>query len=221
MSIAIVPRTLQFSRMGGPNQAGTRSQRRASPEQNEVGSARTAETDRDAANRLLQTLYTALRREARRRMAAERADHTFSATALVHEAYLKLCGPRDRQWQNRAHFYAAAVEAMRQVLLDHAKSRKRRKRGGGARRIGLDAVELAVRSEPTDFLSLDEAICRLTQQAPEMGEVTRMRFYAGLSIEETAAALKLSPATVKRRWEFARTWLFKELGHLREGGSDA
>ena len=148
---------------------------------------------------------------ARLKMASERAGHTLQPTALVHEAYLKLIDDRDLPWRSRRHFYAAAAEAMRQILLDHAKSRGRLKRGGSRRRVPLSLADVAESWDGEETLSLDEAMSRLEDQDKQIAEVVRLRFYAGLSVEEAADALDISPATVKRRWEFGRTWLYREL----------
>ena len=150
-------------------------------------------------------------------MASERSDHTLEATALVHEAYLRLVGERRVPWQNRAHFYAAAAQAMRRILLDHTKARGREKRGGGRRRVPLSMADIADSWNFQETLSLDEALCRLEERDPAIGEVVRLRFFAGLSVEQTAEALGVSKATVKRRWEFGRTWLFRE---LKQGEDD-
>jgi RNA polymerase sigma factor (TIGR02999 family) len=170
----------------------------------------------ERAERLLPLVYEHLRGIARQRMAAERLDHTLQPTALVHEAYLRLVGERELPWQNRAHFFAAAAEAMRRILLDHAKARGRVKRGGGAERVPLSVGDLVAAEDPAEILSLDEALCRLTECDPGIGDVVRLRFYAGLSIEETARTLEISQATVKRRWEFGRTWLYHELTRNRQ-----
>jgi RNA polymerase sigma factor (TIGR02999 family) len=148
-------------------------------------------------------------------MASERRDHTLSATALVHEAYLKLIGPRDQPWVSRAHFYAAAAEAMRRILLDHAKGRARIKRGGPDLRTKpiADIGELAT-GDPEEIVRFDEAFCRLEAESPDGAAVARLRFYAGLSVEQTAAALGLSTSTVDRRWAFARAWLFRRLHEI-------
>ena len=172
---------------------------------------RAADGDRSALGDLLPLVYDQLRGEAARRMAGERPDHTLDATALVHEAYLRLVGEREIPWKNRAHFYAAAVEAMRRVLLDHAKARGREKRGGDRKRVPLDLADIADSWNIQETLSLDEALCRLRERDPGIGEVVHLRFFAGLSIEDTAQVMEISPATVKRRWEFARTWLYREL----------
>lgn len=165
----------------------------------------------ERARRLLPIIYKELRALAQQQMARERRDHTLSATALVHEAYARLAGERRLAWQTRAHYFIAAAEAMRQVLLDHARAKGRQKRGGDRRRVDLASLDLSMATDPDEILSLDDALCRLTDQEPEIGRIVHLRFYAGLSVADTAAALDLSPATVKRRWEFARAWLFREL----------
>ena len=175
----------------------------------------------DRIKALLPLVYDQLRAAAQNHLAAERKNHTLSATALVHEAYIKLCGPRDIPWANRAHFYTAAAQAMRQVLLDHAKARLALKRGGPAAGessgSAIDArraaVELASLPDPASdeqsagFLILDEAISRLEGVDPEAAAVVRLRYFAGLSIDQTAAAMGVSAPTVKRSWAFARGWL--------------
>ena len=177
--------------------------------------------DEGASNALLEAVYDQLRRVAEVRMRSEREGHTLQPTALVHEAYLKLVGrEREVPWVSRGHFYLAAAEAMRQILLDHARARGRIKRGGGAQPLRLDfrAVgDLADSGETDEIVALDEAIRRLSDQDPRAGQVVRLRFLAGLSIEETARALALSPRTVKRDWEFARAWLFQALSHQVDG----
>ncbi|MFO0973785.1 MAG: ECF-type sigma factor [Phycisphaerae bacterium] len=166
-----------------------------------------------AAAELLPLVYDQLRKAAQLQMAAERPDHTLSATALVHEAYLKLVGPRQVPWAGRAHFYAAAAQAMRQVLLDHAKGKARLKRGGPEQKSisGLefeDLAALAVRP-PEEILSFDAALCRLEQEAAQAAQVVRLRFFAGLSVDETAEALGVSDRTVDRHWLYARAWLHR------------
>ncbi len=167
--------------------------------------------DRAAVDELLPLVYEQLRRDAQNRMVGERADHTLDATALVHEAYLRLVGDRRLAWQNRAHFYAAAAEAMRRILLDHAKARGREKRGGGRKRVPLSVADIADSWNFEETLSLDEALRRLMDRDPNIGCVVQLRFFTGLSIDDTAEALGVSAATVKRRWEFGRTWLYREL----------
>lgn len=164
-----------------------------------------------AADELLPLVYDQLRAVAQQRMGGERPGHTLQATALVHEAFLRLVGPRELPWHSQAHFYAAAAEAMRRILVDHARTRKREKRGGSRSRVALNVVDLAASEDCEEILALDEAFRRLEQQEPEMAAVVRLRFYAGLSVDQTAEALDLSPRTVNRRWKFARAWLFREL----------
>jgi RNA polymerase sigma factor (TIGR02999 family) len=169
--------------------------------------------DGDRSEELLALVYRQLRAIAQQRMADERAGHTLQATALVHEAYLRLMGDRPVEWANRAHFFYAAAEAMRRILIEHARARGRLKRGGG--RVGPaepgSLVDLAADLDPDRILSLDESLCRLEQQDRGLAAVVRLRFYAGLSVEDTGAALGLSSATVKRRWAFARAWLYDRL----------
>jgi RNA polymerase sigma factor (TIGR02999 family) len=167
--------------------------------------------DQAAAKDLLPLVYDQLRALAQQRMMQERPGHTLQATALVHEAFLKLVGPRAIPWAGQAHFYAAAAEAMRQILVDHARSRHREKRGGKGRRVLLNVLDLADTENSDEILALDEAFCRLEQQEPALGEVVRLRFFAGLSVDQTAESLGVSPRTVDRRWKFARAWLFREL----------
>ncbi|MFO0895395.1 MAG: ECF-type sigma factor [Phycisphaerales bacterium] len=178
---------------------------------------RAAEGDQAAVDQLLPLVYEQLRRAAQVQLGSERRDHTLSATALVHEAYLKLVGPRELAWGSRAHFYTAAAEAMRRILLDHAKARGRIKRGGGLGRIDLDhaatigSPAAESDSDAPDFLALDEAVRRLSSRDPRMAEVVRLRFYAGLDISKVALALHVSERTVKSDWAFAKAWLEREL----------
>ena len=167
--------------------------------------------DRRAAEELLPLVYEQLRAIAHQRMDHERPEHTLQATALVHEAYLRLVGNRRIEWAGRAHFYAAAAEAIRRILLDHAKARGRAKRGGRNRQVALSIVDLATEHDPAEILALEEAICRLEGQDERLSQVVRLRFYAGLNVEDTAKALGLSERTVKRRWSFARAWLYTQL----------
>ena len=172
--------------------------------------AAAASGDKAAADDLLPLVYEQLRRAAQLDLARERADHTLSATALVHEAYLKLVGPRDVAWANRAHFYAAAAEAMRRIVLDHARARGRR---GGAR-VPIEEVRDVASLAGADseqILAVDEAIQRLASEDPEAAALVRLRFYGGLSVDEAAAATGLSPRTAARLWTYARAVLFREL----------
>lgn len=173
--------------------------------------------DRDEAlERLLPVVYEELRALARARLRHERPDHTLQATALVHEAYLRLLGDEAPPWSDRAHFFHAAAEAMRRILIDHARRRGRIKRGGDRVRVSLDDAGLGTEPDLDRLVALDEAIRRLDEQDPRAGDVVRLRFFAGLSIGETAKALGLSERTIKREWAFARAWLYDA---LREDGS--
>lgn len=161
-------------------------------------------------DRLLPLVYDRLRAIAAQRMAGERPGHTLDATGLVHEAYLKLVQGQ-LGWQGKAHFYAAAAEAMRRILVDHARGRGREKRGAGRVRLPLDIVDLASREDPAEILSVDEAVRRLEERDPRMAEIVKLRFFAGLSDEETAQALGIADRTVRREWTLARAFLQREL----------
>jgi RNA polymerase sigma factor (TIGR02999 family) len=166
--------------------------------------------DRRAAADLLPLVYEELRKLAAARMAAERPGHTLDATALVHEAYLRLVGPTDAaRWDNRGHFFAAAAEAMRRILVDAARRKGRVRHGGVRRRIELTDHPAA--APPEDLLALDAALDRLAERDPRRAELVKLRFFAGLTIPQAAAAMSLSVATAERAWSFARTWLYTEL----------
>ena len=161
-------------------------------------------------------VYDQLRGLAARRLASERAGHTLQATALVHEVYVKLAGVDPDRWADAGHFYAAAAEAMRHLLADHARARLAAKRGGGSARLPLTAAMASVATvaesaDPDQVLALDHAVTRLDRVDADAAAVVRLRFYAGLSVERTAATLAMSPATVKRKWAYARAWLYREL----------
>jgi RNA polymerase sigma-70 factor, ECF subfamily len=160
---------------------------------------------------LLPLVYEQLRGQAQRVLRGEARGHTLQATALVHEAFLRLCGPRELPWQNRAHFFGAAAEAMRRILVDHARKKAADKRGGpAARRAAIDLTGLpdpSCEQQSAGFLILDAAIARLQQVDAEAARVVQLRYFAGLSIDETAQALAVSAPTVKRLWAFARGWL--------------
>ncbi len=173
--------------------------------------AEVARGERDPADVMLPRVYEELRKLARFHMAKERSDHTLDATGLVHEAYLRLIGGMEPAWSDRAHFYAAAAEAMRRILIEHARKRGRVKRGGGRAREALNLLDLASSNLSEDILALDEAIRRLREEDSRCASVVELRFFAGLSVSETAQALSLSPRTVMREWSFARAWLFEKL----------
>jgi RNA polymerase sigma factor (TIGR02999 family) len=168
--------------------------------------------DRDAAAReqLIPIVYEELRRLAHHYMRGERAGHTLQTTALVNEVYLRLAGIDSLQWRDRAHFFAMAATLMRRVLVDYARQRGREKRGAGVTVTSLD--ENAIASQPAvDVVALDEALERLAAVDPQQSRIVELRFFAGLSVEETAEALAISPATVKRDWATAKLWLYHEL----------
>lgn len=178
-----------------------------------------------AGDALAERLYDQLRALAQKHMNTERAGHTLSATALVNEAYIRLSGPRDVAWRTKGHFYAAAAEAMQRILLDHARARRRLKRGGGAKVLPLEAaagIDGGVGTgnageETTDFIALDAALRRLEGRDPRMAQVVRLKFYAGLEISQVAEVLGVSERTVQNDWAFAKVWLEKE---LREGAGE-
>jgi len=169
--------------------------------------------DPSAAEQLLPLVYDELRKLAAARMAAERVDHSLQATALVHEAYLRLVesGQRRATWESRGHFFAAAAEAMRRILVDAARSHAARKRGGAWKRVDLNSVDLAASAAPDDLLELDDTLDKLGRQDPQAAQLVKLRFYAGLSIEQAGEALGLSRTTAFERWAFARAWLYAEL----------
>ena len=160
---------------------------------------------------LLPLVYDELRRLAKRHMGSERPGHVLQATALVNEAYLRLIDIRHAQWQDRAHFFAMAARLMRRVLVDVARAQKNRKRGGALHRVTLDG-NLPVSSEtPEDLIAIDEALRSLAAQYDRKSQVVELRFFGGLSVEETAEVLKVSEETVMRDWKFAKSWLMREL----------
>jgi RNA polymerase sigma factor (TIGR02999 family) len=164
-----------------------------------------------AAAELLPLVYAELRRLAAARLTEERPGHTLDPTALVHEAYLRLVG--GQTFDGRGHFFAAAAEAMRRILVDAARRRNAAKRGGALNRVEVAEVTLAAPEGPPvgDLLALDDALDRLTAEHPEKADLVKLRYFAGLTIEEAATALGVSPATAKRHWTYARAWLFREL----------
>jgi RNA polymerase sigma factor (TIGR02999 family) len=173
--------------------------------------------DPHAAAQLLPLVYDELRRLAAQRLAHEKPGQTFDATALVHEAYLRLVGTESAEtWNSRGHFFAACAEAMRRILIDAARRKRRPKHGGDRQRVELDEA-LAVASPREDVLALDEALSRLSQLEPAKAELVKLRYFAGLSLEEAAACLSISPATAKRYWAVARAWLFVALSKTGDG----
>ena len=169
------------------------------------------EGDQKASKQLLPLVYDELRSLAAQRMAREAPGQTLQATALVHEAYLRLVGGDHVAWSGRGHFFAAAAEAMRRILVERARRRGRDKHGGGWKRVPLGVAEVAADDSSVDLLALDEALRRMEKEDERMGRVVMLRFFAGLSVEDTAELLGVSPRTVKRDWTCARAWLYQQL----------
>jgi RNA polymerase sigma factor (TIGR02999 family) len=179
-----------------------------------------AQGDPQAAGQLLPLVYDELRRLAARRLAQERPGQTLEPTALVHEAYLRLVGADPGQgWDGRGHFFAAAAEAMRRILIDNARRKRRPKHGGDRRRVDLDDALPAVEAPADDLLALDEALARFAREEPAKAELVKLRFFAGLTIPEAAQVLGVSVATAERYWTYARTWLYAELNDDARGES--
>jgi len=178
---------------------------------------RVAAGDRQSTDRLLEAVYVQLRKIAQQRMQDEKPGHTLQATALVHEAYLRLVRDHKKvQWSSRAQFYVAAAQAMQRILVEHARKKKRLKRGGDRQPVVSSVVDLARDENLEDVVALHEAIDRLEGEDPRAALVTRLRFYAGLTVEETAKAMKVSERTVMREWVYARSWLRDALGPIAE-----
>ncbi|HKJ01759.1 MAG TPA: sigma-70 family RNA polymerase sigma factor [Longimicrobiales bacterium] len=175
--------------------------------------------DPDALDRLLPVVYDHLRGIAQRELRRERPDHTLNATALVHEAYLRLVQLDRISWEGRAHFFGAAAKAMRRILISYARMKKAEKRGSGAEHASLDDVVVVARDRPDHLLALDEALERLSALDARQAQIVECRYFAGMSVEETGTALGISPATVKRDWVLARAWLNRELGEGVQGGT--
>ncbi len=168
--------------------------------------------DRQLADELLPIVYDELRTLAAQRLTQEKPGQTLSATALVHEAYLRLVGPANAQgWASRGHFFAAAAEAMRRILINRARDKNRQKRGGVFRQIDLDQVESALETDDDELLALDEALEELAVEDVVAAELVKLRFFAGLTLPETAEAMGLSQRTAERQWAYARAWLYDRL----------
>jgi len=168
--------------------------------------------DPSAAEQLLPLVYDKLKSLAKRNMRHERPDHTLQATALVHEAFVRLVDhPDSREWAGRQHFFAAAAEAMRRILIENARSKRRLKRGGDAQRITLDALELSVDDPPEDLLALEEALSELETKQPANAQLVKLRYFAGLTMEQAAEAMGISVRTAGRNWSYARAWLFARI----------
>ena len=178
--------------------------------------ARWNEGEVAARDALIPLVYDELRRLAKRHLAGQRGSHTLQATALVHEAYLRLVSRKRGQWQDRAHFFALAAQMMRQILVDHARARNAAKRGGGAVTVVLDQEPGMQPAMNLDIIALDSAMKRLAELDPRQSQIVELRFFGGLSIEETARVVDISPATAKREWATARVWLH----HALESGAE-
>ena len=167
---------------------------------------------REALDALLPVVYAELRRQAARFLQRERMGHTLQTTALIHETYLKLVDQQTVNWQNRAHFYGIAAQAMRRILVDYAKTRHREKRGGIGENLPLEAAALVSSGEKSvDLVALDEALERLAEFDRRQAQIVELRYFSGLTIEETAEVLRISPATVKSDWNVAKAWLRREI----------
>ncbi|MFN7948920.1 MAG: sigma-70 family RNA polymerase sigma factor [Blastocatellia bacterium] len=167
--------------------------------------------DRQALDALMPIVYDELHRIAQRYIRRERQGHTLQTTGLVNEAYLKLCHEREMQWQNRAHFFAVAATLMRNILVDYARARRYAKRGGGAEMVPLDEALTISGDSAAQITALDEALKSLARFDERKSRIAELRFFAGLSVEETAAVLKVSDTTVMREWRLAKAWLHREL----------
>ena len=175
--------------------------------------------DAQAGEQLLPLVYDELRKLAARRLAHEKPGQTLAPTELVHEAYLRLVDvEKAARWDSRGHFFAAAAEAMRRILLNHARDKKRLKRGGERRRIDLDQVEIALDGSDEQLIALDEALAILAVEDPQAAQLVNLRFFAGLTLKDAAAALGLAMRTAERQWAYARAWLY---ARLREGDRQA
>ena len=185
----------------------------ASPSRNEITAMLRAWSDGEqhASDDLIRAVYEQLRRQARRQLRRERRAHTLDTAALINEAYLKLVEQRSVRWQDRGHFFALAAELMRRVLVDHARTKHRQKRGGRDEAVELNELHLTSAPIDVDMIALDEALDRLAQLDEQQVRVVELRYFAGLGINETAELLKVSPASVKRDWAAAKAWLKHEL----------
>ena len=175
--------------------------------------------DRSALDKLLPLVHAELRKIARRQISQERLGHTLQATALINEAYLKLLGQEGFEWHNRAHFFAVCAQIMRHILIDHARAHAREKRGGGAIRVSLHDADAAVMAgEKAEYLiALEDALRSLERVDPQKGRIVELRYFGGLSIEETAEVLNISPRTVRREWQRSKAWLYRM---ITEGNAD-
>ena len=178
---------------------------------------RLSDGDQDALTRLMPLIYNELRRLATFHLRRERPDHTLQTTALVHEAYLRLVDQTDAHWKGRDHFLAVAAQAMRRILVDYARRHKAVKRGGPLPRLSLEEAVAVSEEQSDNLLLIDRLLTRLEAIDPQEARIIELRFFAGLSVEETASAMGVSPTTVKREWSVARKWLAREMGRASAG----
>ena len=164
-----------------------------------------------AAEQLLPLVYDELRRLAAQKLAQEKPGQTLQATALVHEAYVRLVGSGEQRWDNRGHFFAAAAEAMRRILIDRARHKRSTKRGGGRKKLDIDAVDLATQATPDQLLAINDALTKLAREDAAAARLVELRYFAGLTVEEAGKVLGMSTATAYRHWKYARAWLHSEL----------
>lgn len=167
--------------------------------------------DKAALDQLIPVVYDELRRQASRYLQRERPGHTLQTTGLVNEAYLRLVNQNNVRWQNRAHFFGIAAQLMRRILVDHARTKHRAKRGGSALRVSINEAMVTTKDQDIDLVALDEALNHLAKRDPQQSKVVELRFFSGLNVEETAEVLGISPATVKRDWSMAKAWLHREI----------
>lgn len=175
--------------------------------------------DKAALDQLIPVVYDELRRQASRYLRRERPGHTLQTTGLVNEAYLRLVDQKKVRWQNRAHFFGIAAQLMRRILVDHARTKHRAKRGGSALRISINDAVVKTKQRDLDLVALDEALNHLAKLDPQQSRVVELRFFSGLNVEETAEVLGISPATVKRNWSVAKAWLHREISGNQQSES--
>ena len=172
--------------------------------------------DAKAADELLPLVYEELRRLAAQKMSHERPGQTLQATALVHEAYIRLVGALNQNWSGRGHFFAAAAESMRRILIENARRKQRRKRGGDRQRIDMDDAEVTIEGPSTDIIALDEALSKLTKEDRTVAELVKLRYFAGLNLGQAANILGISQRSADRYWAYARAWLYQEITKAEE-----
>ena len=172
--------------------------------------------DREALDKLMPLIYEELRKMARRYMNQQKPGHTLQTTALIHEAYLRMVKQKEKHFQNRAHFFGVAAQAMRQILVDYARARHTTKRGGHARPVSLEEAALVTQERAGELIAFDEALQELATLSERQGRVVELRYFGGLSVEETATVLEVSPETVMRDWTMAKTWLHRALSPASE-----